>query len=406
MRDRRRTRRLRLGDVPVGGGAPISVQSMTKTDTRDVRATVRQIRRLEEVGCEIVRCAVPDREAAQALGKIVKAIKIPLVADIHFDYRLALEALEQGVQGLRINPGNIGGRARVEKVAEAAAERRVPIRIGVNSGSLEKSLLKKYKHPTAEAMVESATRQLELLEGIGFEDVKISVKAPSVPMTVQAYRLLADATDCPLHLGVTEAGTSWGGSIISAVGIGILLAEGIGDTIRVSLTSNPVDEVRVAYQILKSLGLREHGPTLISCPSCGRSQVDIERIALQVEKELARLKEPITVAVMGCAVNGPGEAREADVGLAAGAGDGLIFRGGEIVRKVKEGRLVAELLKEARSVAKEGAERSGNAPAASGEGTRSARFRRAGSGKRPRGGSGAGTGGRSRKHSRSRRGAK
>lgn len=351
MWDRAKTRRIMIGDVPVGGCAPVAVQSMTKTDTRDVKATVKQIKRLEEVGCEIVRCAVPDKEAASALGAIVKAIDIPLVADIHFDYRLALEALSHGVAGLRINPGNIGGKARVKKVAEAAKERGVPIRIGVNSGSLEKSLLKKYKHPTAEAMLESAARQLELLEEMDFRDVKISVKATSVPMTVRAYRLLADATDYPLHLGVTEAGTSWAGSINSAVGTGILLAEGIGDTIRISLTSDPVEEVRVAYQILKSLGLREYGPTLISCPSCGRCQVDIERIALEVEKELARLKQPLKVAVMGCAVNGPGEAGEADVGLAAGKGDGLIFRGGEIVRKVKEGRLVAELLKEVKVAA-------------------------------------------------------
>jgi len=354
MTDRTKTRRIIVGGVPIGGGAPVAVQSMTKTDTRDVKATVRQIRRLERVGCEIVRCAVPDMEAAKALGEIVERSKIPVVADIHFDYRLAIEALGRGVAGLRINPGNIGSAARVRKVAEAAAERGVPIRIGVNSGSLEKNLLRKYKHPTADAMVESALRQLELLEGVGFRDVKISVKAPSVPMTVKAYRLLADATDCPLHLGVTEAGTSWAGAINSAVGMGILLAEGIGDTIRVSLTADPVEEVRVAYQILKSLGLREYGPTLISCPSCGRSQVDIERIALQVERGLARLKEPIRVAVMGCAVNGPGEAAEADVGLAAGKGDGLIFRKGKVVRKVEEGHLVAELLKEAKKAAGEG----------------------------------------------------
>jgi (E)-4-hydroxy-3-methylbut-2-enyl-diphosphate synthase len=351
MRRRKRTRRLMIGNVPIGGGAPIAVQSMTKTDTRDVKATVREIRRLEDVGCEIVRCAVPDREAALALGDIVGAVKIPVVADVHFDYRLAIEALKQGVAALRINPGNIGGPARVRKVVEAAGERGVPIRIGVNSGSLEKSLLRKYKHPTAEALVESAMAQLSALEAMGFRDVKISVKATSVPMTVRAYRLLSRETNCPLHLGITEAGTSWAGSINSAVGVGILLAEGIGDTVRISLTADPVEEVRVAYQILKSLGLREHGPTLISCPSCGRAQLDIERVALEVERRLARMKAPLKVAVMGCAVNGPGEAKEADVGLAAGKGGGLIFRGGKVVRKVKEGRLVAELLKEAEKAA-------------------------------------------------------
>ncbi len=351
MPQRENTRRIIIGGVPIGGGAPIAVQSMTKTDTRDVKATVRQIKRLEEVGCEIVRCAVPDRQAAHALGDIVRGIGIPLVADIHFNFRLALEALKQGVAALRINPGNIGDTARVKQVVEAARERGVPIRIGVNSGSLEKSLLKKYKHPTAEALVESAMRQLGVLEKMGFRDVKISVKATSVPMTVQAYRLLSRATDCPLHLGVTEAGTSWAGSINSAVGIGILLEEGIGDTIRVSLTADPVEEVRVAYQILKSLGLREHGPTLISCPSCGRAQLDIERVALEVERKLARVEAPLKVAVMGCAVNGPGEAKEADVGLAAGKGSGLIFRGGRVVRKVKEAHLVAELLKEVEKAA-------------------------------------------------------
>ncbi len=359
MGDKRLTRRVYIGDVPVGGGAPVAVQSMTKTDTGDVRATLRQIRRLEEVGCEIVRCAVPDIEAARALGEIVKKATIPVVADIHFDYRLALESLKQGVAGLRINPGNIGAAPRVRKVAEAARERGVPIRIGVNAGSIEKGLLRKYKHPTAEAMVESATRQLGLLEDMGFRDVKISVKAASVPMTVKAYRLLAEATDCPLHLGVTEAGTKWAGAISSAVGMGILLAEGVGDTIRVSLTADPAEEVRVAYQILKSLELREHGPTLISCPSCGRCRIDIEHVALAVEKELARIEAPLKVAVMGCAVNGPGEAAEADVGLAAGAGGGLLFRDGEIVRKVKEGRLVAELLKEVRSAAESSERRGG-----------------------------------------------
>jgi (E)-4-hydroxy-3-methylbut-2-enyl-diphosphate synthase len=351
MRDRRKTRQVMVGPVPVGGGAPVSVQSMTKTDTRDVAATVEQIRRLEEVGCEIVRSAVPDREAVSALGKIVKAIKIPLVADIHFDYRLAVESLKQGVGGLRINPGNIGGADRVKQVAEAARERGIPIRIGVNSGSLERALLEKYGRPCAEAMVESAVGQLRILEDMGFRDVKISVKASSVPMTVRAYGLLAEATDCPLHLGVTEAGTSWAGAINSAVGIGILLSEGIGDTVRISLTSDPVSEVRVAYQILKSLGLREAGPTLVSCPSCGRAQVDVEGIALKVEQGLAKFKQPLTVAVMGCAVNGPGEAREAHVGMAAGKGEGLIFRGGEVVRKVKEENLVAELLAEVKRAA-------------------------------------------------------
>lgn len=350
---RRETRELQIGSVKIGGSNPIVVQSMTNTKTEDAPSTIKQITGLEKLGCEVIRCAVPTMEAAQAIRVIKKGIHIPVIADIHFDYRLALEALEAGVDGLRLNPGNIGGRDRVEAVVKAAKEREIPIRIGVNAGSLPKDLLEKYGHPTAEAMVEAAWRHIHILEDLDYGNIKISLKAHDVPLTVAAYRLLASQCDYPLHLGITEAGTVHSGIIKSAVGIGTLLAEGIGDTIRVSLTGDPANEVKVAYQILKSLDLRNYGPTLISCPTCGRTSIHLEKLALEVEKRLGEIKEPITVAVMGCVVNGPGEAREADVGLAGGKGEGLIFRKGEILRKVPEDRLIEELFIEVQKILSE-----------------------------------------------------
>lgn len=343
---RRNTRPVFIGKVQVGGGAPVSVQSMTNTDTRDALATVEQINQLAAEGCEIIRVAVPDREAALALPVILQSINIPLVADIHFDYRLALESLKSGVDGLRINPGNIGGRDRVEAVVTAAKERGVPIRIGVNAGSLEKELLEKYGGVTAGAMAESAMAHITILEELNFTDIKISLKASDVPLMLEAYSLLAGKVDYPFHIGVTEAGTLRSGSVKSAVGIGILLNEGIGDTLRVSLTGHPRHEIRVGYDILKALGLRRRGVDLISCPTCGRTQINLIRIAEEVEERLQYLDRPLKVAVMGCVVNGPGEAREADVGIAGGKGVGLIFRKGEIVRTVSEDELVDELLKE------------------------------------------------------------
>lgn len=343
---RRKTKPVFIGKVQVGGGAPVSIQSMTNTDTRDVAATVRQINRLAAEGCEIIRVAVPDREAAAALSAILRDINIPLVADIHFDYRLALEALEVGVDGLRLNPGNIGGRDRVAAVATAARERGVPIRIGVNAGSLERKLLERYGGVTASAMVESAIRHIEILEGLNFTDIKISLKASGIPLMLEAYRLLAEKVDYPFHVGVTEAGTLRFGTVKSAVGIGILLNEGIGDTIRVSLTGDPIHEVRVGYNILKALGMRRRGIEIISCPTCGRTQIDLIRIAEEVEERLKQVDRPLKVAVMGCVVNGPGEARDADIGIAGGKGVGLIFRKGKVIRKVPEDRLVEELLRE------------------------------------------------------------
>ncbi len=347
---RRITRPVFLGRVQVGGGAPVSVQSMTNTDTRDVRATLGQIEELVAEGCEIIRVAVPDQQAAAALPQIIKALEIPVIADIHFDYRLALESIKAGVSGLRINPGNIGGRNRVAEVVAAAKEQNIPIRIGVNAGSLEKRLLEKYNGVTPEAMVESALDQIKLFEELSFREIKISLKASSVPLMLAAYRQLAEKVDYPFHVGVTEAGTLSSGAVKSAVGIGILLNEGIGDTIRVSLTGHPVHEVRVAYEILKSLGLRQRGVELISCPTCGRTQIDLIKLAGKVEERLKNLKKNIRVAVMGCVVNGPGEAREADVGIAGGNGEGLVFRKGVVIRKVPEAELVDELMKEIETI--------------------------------------------------------
>ena len=344
--ERKMTRQIHIGSVAVGGGAPISVQSMTNTKTTDTKATNTQIRALADAGCDIVRLAVPDMDAAQKLGQIVRAVSVPLVADIHFDYRLALEAIRQGIAALRLNPGNIGGEERVKAVVREAKAAGIPIRIGVNGGSLDKALLAKYGRVTAEALVESAMQHVRILEAQGFYDMKISLKAHDVPLTIAAYRLMSRTADYPLHLGITEAGTPTTGMIKSAVGIGALLAEGIGDTMRVSLTGDPVVEARVANEILKSLGLREYGPTLISCPTCGRTAIDLPAIAAEVETRLGGIRDPISVAVMGCVVNGPGEAREADVGIAGGKGEGLVFRKGEILRKVSEAELVGELFRE------------------------------------------------------------
>ncbi|MCG9967771.1 flavodoxin-dependent (E)-4-hydroxy-3-methylbut-2-enyl-diphosphate synthase [Pelotomaculum terephthalicicum JT] len=346
MMKRRLTKPVFVGKVQVGGGAPVSVQSMTNTDTRDIPATISQINELAAGGCQIIRVAVPDREAAEALPLILKEINIPLIADIHFDYRLALAAIGAGVDGLRINPGNIGGREKVKEVVAAARERNVPIRIGVNAGSLEKELLARDGGVTAAAMVESAVRHIKMLEELNYTSIKVSLKASDIPLMLESYRLLAGLTDYPFHIGVTEAGTIRYGTIKSAVGIGILLNEGIGDTIRVSLTGDPRHEVRAGLDILKSLGIRKRGVELISCPTCGRTQIELVKIAEEVEEKLQGLDKPLKVAVMGCMVNGPGEAREADIGIAGGKGVGIIFRKGKVIRKVVEAKLVEELLKE------------------------------------------------------------
>ncbi len=334
-----------MGGVPLGGGAPVSIQSMTNTPTHDVDATLAQIRALAAAGCDIVRVAVPDLEAARAIGTLKAGSPLPLVADIHFDYRLALAAAEQGVDKIRINPGNIGSPRRVEAVAKTCKERRIPIRVGVNGGSLEKELLDKYGGPTPEAMVESALGHIRLLELYGFENICVSLKASSVPATMGAYRLMAERYDYPLHLGVTEAGTRDIGELKAAAGIGGLLGLGIGDTLRVSLTADPVEEVYAARRILKAVGLRREGPELIACPTCGRTQIDLIPMAERVEELLKGVDKPITVAVMGCVVNGPGEARHADVGIAGGKGEGVLFKHGEIVARVPEEELVPGLMK-------------------------------------------------------------
>lgn len=336
MITRRKSRQIQVGNVKVGGDAPITVQSMTKTDTRDVQATLLEIWSLEAAGCDIVRCAVPVKEAAEKLGEIKRQIRIPLVADIHFNYKLAIMALEQGVDGLRLNPGNIGGTPFVMEVVNLAKERRIPIRIGVNAGSLEKDLLAKHGGPTSDGMVESALRHIRILEDCGYPEMKVSLKASDPLMMIEAYRMLADQVDYPLHLGVTEAGTPGVGTIKSAVGLGALLSEGIGDTIRVSLSADPAEEVRVGIDILKALGLRKGGLTFVSCPSCGRADVDLVTLAREIEDEFKGLNDEIHIAVMGCEVNGPGEARVADIGVAGGKGIGLIFKRGEVIRKVPE----------------------------------------------------------------------
>jgi (E)-4-hydroxy-3-methylbut-2-enyl-diphosphate synthase len=343
MKIRRKTRRIRVGGVPVGGGAPVSVQSMTNTDTRNVRATVAQIRSLAREGCEIARVAVPDAKAAAAFGKIRAGSPIPVIADIHFDHRLAIACADAGADCLRINPGNVGVERNTIEVLRAARTNRIPVRIGVNAGSVEKDLLAKYGGPTPKALVASAARYLKICEKARFTALKFSLKASDVVTTIEAYRLFSRRYDFPLHIGVTEAGTIFSGTIKSSVGIGVLLAEGIGDTLRVSLTGPPEEEVRVGWQILKSLGLRHRGPEFISCPTC----------ATEVERRLSHLPVPLKVAVMGCAVNGPGEAREADVGVAGGKGEGLIFVKGRIVKKVKESGIAAEVVRIAEALAAE-----------------------------------------------------
>ncbi|MCE1229938.1 MAG: flavodoxin-dependent (E)-4-hydroxy-3-methylbut-2-enyl-diphosphate synthase [Firmicutes bacterium] len=348
---RRKTRQIMVGKVPVGGDAPITVQSMTKTDTRDVEATVKQIYDYAAAGCEIVRVSVPTKKAGEVFHEICERSPIPVIADIHFDYRLALVAADGGAACLRINPGNIGGQDRVKAVVDKAGEKNIPIRIGVNGGSLEKELLEKFGTATPEAMVESALRHLELLEKEGFYHTKISLKASDVIRTVQAYRLLAKQVDYPFHLGITEAGTPWGATIRSSVGMGILLAEGLGDTIRVSLTGEGQEECKVGHEMLRSLNLRQGGFHMVSCPSCGRVQIDLNRVANEIEQGLREINhEHITYAVMGCVVNGPGEAMDADLGVAGGAGEGRIYRKGELIRKVKEEDIVSAFLEEARKL--------------------------------------------------------
>lgn len=343
---RRKTRVVKIGNMLIGGDNPVAIQSMCNTKTSDVEATVKQILELEEAGCEIIRVAVPDMEAAEAISEIKKRIHIPLVADIHFDYRLALKAIENGVDKLRINPGNIGGEDRVKAVVEAAKAKNIPIRIGVNSGSLEKEILEKYGEVTPEGLVESALRHVRILEKLDFYDIVISIKASNVPFSLETYSLLSKEVDYPIHLGITESGTAWSGTIKSAVGIGAILAMGIGDTIRVSLTGDCVDEVRVAKAILKDLGLRKFGIEFVSCPTCGRTCIDLIGLANKVEERCKDIDKDIKVAVMGCAVNGPGEAREADIGVAGGKGYGLIFKKGEILKKLPEEELLDALMEE------------------------------------------------------------
>lgn len=343
---RKQKRIVNIGGVKIGGDNPVAIQSMCNTDTRDVKATVNQIHELENAGCEIIRVAVPDMVAAKAVADIKKQIHIPLVVDIHFDYRLALECMKNGADKVRINPGNIGDRDRVKQVVEMAKEREIPIRIGVNGGSLERELLQKYGGVTADALVESAMGHVAILDEINFNNVVVSIKISDVPKMLCAYRKFNEISDIPLHIGVTESGTLKGGTVKSAVGIGALLAEGIGDTMRVSLTANPVEEIYAAYDIQKVLGMRKTGAEIVSCPTCGRTQLDLISIANEVEKRAANIDKPIKIAVMGCAVNGPGEAREADIGIAGGKAEGLIFKKGEIIKKVPQDRLVDELMKE------------------------------------------------------------
>lgn len=343
---RKQKRIVNIGGVKIGGDNPVAIQSMCNTDTRDVKATVNQIHELENAGCEIIRVAVPDMVAAKAVADIKKQIHIPLVVDIHFDYRLALECMKNGADKVRINPGNIGDRDRVKQVVEMAKEREIPIRIGVNGGSLERELLQKYGGVTADALVESAMGHVAILDELNFNNVVVSIKISDVPKMLCAYRKFNEISDIPLHIGVTESGTLKGGTVKSAVGIGALLAEGIGDTMRVSLTANPVEEIYAAYDIQRVLGMRKTGAEIVSCPTCGRTQLDLISIANEVEKRAANIDKPIKIAVMGCAVNGPGEAREADIGIAGGKAEGLIFKKGEIIKKVPQDSLVDELMKE------------------------------------------------------------
>ncbi len=349
---RRKTRQINVGKVKIGGSAPIAVQSMTNTSTQDITATVSQIRRLQEAGCEIVRVAVPDQVAAAAVAAIKAQIDIPLIADIHFNYRLAIAAAKSGADGLRLNPGNIGGRQKVKAVVECAKDFDIPIRIGVNSGSLEKDIIKKYNGVTPAGMVESGLRHVDMLKSLDFHKIKISLKASDVHRTIEAYRMLSAKTDLPLHVGVTEAGTLYTGIVKSALGIGMLLAEGIGDTIRVSLTRDPVEEVRVGFEILRALGIRQRGPEIIACPTCGRCNINLFDIVERVEKALMTTTEPLKIAIMGCVVNGPGEAKEVDIGIAGGDGSGVLFRKGKVVKKFAQDKLVDVLLQEVREYLK------------------------------------------------------
>ena len=343
---RKQTRKITVGKVAIGNMSPISVQSMTNTYTDDVLSTVSQIKQLENAGCEIVRVAVPHEKAAAAISLIKKKISIPLIADIHFDYRLAIASAKAGANGLRINPGNIGSVKKVKEVIDCAKMFNIPVRIGVNAGSVEKDILKKHNGPTAEALVESALRYIDMFESFDFDQIKLSIKASDVFRTIEGYRLLSSKTDFPLHIGVTEAGTLFPGVVKSSLGIGMLLAQGIGDTLRVSLTRNPVDEVKVGFEILKALEIRKRGPDIISCPTCGRCKIDLFEIVNQVEDALLSRKEPLKIAIMGCVVNGPGEAKEADIGIAGGDGTGILFKKGKVVKQFPQEKLVDVLLKE------------------------------------------------------------
>lgn len=353
MFERRKTKNIFVGKIGIGSDYPVSIQSMTNTDTRDTAKTLEQIRELAEAGCEIIRIAIPDIEAAERTKDIVAASPIPVIADIHFDYRLALETIKNGIHGLRINPGNIGSENRIKAVVDAAKGNNIPIRIGVNSGSVEKEMLEKYKGVNSNSLIESALKHVDILERFNFNQIKISIKASEVPLMIEVYRKLAEKIEYPLHLGVTEAGSINTGIVKSSVGIGTLLAEGLGDTIRVSLTGNPVNEIRVAKDILKSLKLKDEGLEIVSCPTCGRCQVDLEKIVLEVEERTKGYKEHIKLAIMGCVVNGPGEAREADLGIAGGIKEGLLFKKGEIIRKVKEEEMVNEILSELDKIRRE-----------------------------------------------------
>ncbi|SFU33669.1 flavodoxin-dependent (E)-4-hydroxy-3-methylbut-2-enyl-diphosphate synthase [Alicyclobacillus macrosporangiidus] len=352
MYHRTQTRPVRVGNLTIGGSNKVIIQSMTTTKTADVQATVAEIHRLEEAGCELVRVTVNNLEAAEAIKEIKRQIHIPLVADIHFDHRLALKAIENGIDKVRINPGNIGKRDRVEAVVKACKERGIPIRIGVNAGSLERHILEKYGYPTAQGMLESALHHIRILEELDFHDIIVSMKASDVPLAIEAYRLAAESFNYPLHLGITESGTLYSGTIKSAAGLGTLLSMGIGNTIRVSLSADPVEEVKVARELLKTFHLISNAPTLVSCPTCGRIDIDLIAIANEVEAYLQNIKAPIKVSVLGCAVNGPGEAREADIGIAGARGEGLLFRKGKVVRKIPEAELVSELKKEIDRMAK------------------------------------------------------
>ncbi|MCD3194349.1 flavodoxin-dependent (E)-4-hydroxy-3-methylbut-2-enyl-diphosphate synthase [Clostridium botulinum C] len=347
---RKKTKKIKIGNIYIGGDSPITVQSMNNTDTRDIKATIKQINDLQHAGCDITRCAVLDMNAAEALKEITCAVNIPVVADIHFDYKLALKSIENGISALRINPGNIGNIEKVRAVAKAAQERNIPIRIGVNSGSLEKELLEKYNGVCPEALVESALKHVRILEDINFDDIVISLKSSNVNQMIESYRIISQKVNYPLHIGVTESGTIWRGTIKSSVGIGTLISEGIGDTIRVSLTGDPIEEIKVGKEILKATGHIKEGIEFVSCPTCGRTQIDLIKLANEVEEKLSNINKNIKIAIMGCIVNGPGEAKEADLGIAGGNGEGLIFKKGKILRKVKEENLIYELVKEVEKI--------------------------------------------------------